>query len=103
MLIGLCTAESVRIAGIGFHEWLGISLIAVFVAHVLLAWSWVEFHTKQYFVQRVTRDRTSYLLNLGLYAVSENAGFRLISEFESSSITSSPLQSWLSLAAECCG
>jgi hypothetical protein len=69
MLIGLCAAESVRIAGIGFHEWLGISLIAVFIAHVLLAWSWVEFHTKQYFVQRVTRDRTSYLLNLGLFAV----------------------------------
>jgi quinol-cytochrome oxidoreductase complex cytochrome b subunit len=69
MLIGLCAVEAVRLAGIPFHEWLGISLIAVFLVHLLLAWTWIEFHTKQYVVQRVTRDRTNYLLNAGLFVV----------------------------------
>jgi hypothetical protein len=69
MLIGLCAAEAVRLAGVPFHEWLGLSLIAVFLIHLLLAWTWIEFHTTQFVVRRITRDRTNYLLNAGLFVV----------------------------------
>jgi cytochrome b subunit of formate dehydrogenase len=69
MLVALCAVESLRIAGIAFHEWLGISLIAVFIAHLLLSWNWIAAQTKQHLLE-TGRDRTSYLLNLGLFVVT---------------------------------
>ena len=74
ILIAFCAVESVRLAGITFHEWLGISLIAVFVVHLLLSWNWVSAHTK-YVILRVKRDRIGYFLNLAFFAVTVIAIF----------------------------
>jgi hypothetical protein len=74
VLIAFCAVESVRLAGITFHEWLGISLIAIFVAHLLFSWSWVSAHTK-YVMRRVPRDRIGYFLNLALFIVTVIAIF----------------------------
>ena len=74
MLVALCAVESVRMAGIAFHEWLGISLIAIFVAHLLLSWSWVSVQTK-YVIRRVSRDRIGYVLNLAFFVVTVLAIF----------------------------
>ncbi|HLH30075.1 MAG TPA: hypothetical protein VKY31_02655, partial [Terriglobia bacterium] len=68
MLIALCLVESVRVAGIAFHEWLGISLIAAFLLHLLLSWNWVAAQTRQFLDQAATRDRINYVLNFGLFA-----------------------------------
>ena len=70
MLMALCAVESLRVAGIAFHEWLGISLIAVFLVHLLLSWNWIASETKQHFVLRAGRNRTSYLLNFVLFALT---------------------------------
>ncbi len=70
MLVALCVAESVRIAGIAFHEWFGISLVAVFLTHLLFSWNWVAAQTKQFVTLRTGRDRVSYLLNVALFVVT---------------------------------
>ena len=74
MLVALCAVESVRMAGIAFHEWLGISLIAIFVPHLLLSWSWVSVQTKCV-IRRVSRDRIGYVLNLAFFVVTVLAIF----------------------------
>src|SRR5207253_1306327 len=70
MLLALCAAETIRIAGIAFHEWLGIALMAAFLIHILLSWNWVAAQTKQSVVLRMRRGRLGYLLNFGLFAVT---------------------------------
>ena len=70
MLVTLCVAESVRIAGIAFHEWFGISLVAVFLTHLLLSWNWVAAQTKQIVRLPTGWDRINYLLNFGLFVVT---------------------------------
>src|ERR1051326_4455060 len=70
MLVALCAAETIRIAGMSFHEWLGISLIAAFLIHVLLSWNWIAAQTRQALVLRMRRGLLGYLLNFGFYAVT---------------------------------
>src|SRR5262245_8190540 len=70
MLVAFCATETVRVAGIAFHEWLGISLIAAFVIHLLLSWNWIAAQTRQSVVLRVRRGFLGYLLNFGLFAVT---------------------------------
>jgi Domain of unknown function (DUF4405) len=74
MLVGFCAVESVRLAGIAFHEWLGILLIVVFVVHLLLSWNWVSAQTK-YLMRGVARDRIGYFLNLAFFVVAVIAMF----------------------------
>ena len=74
MLVGFCAVESVRLAGIAFHEWLGILLIVVFVVHLLLSWNWVSAQTK-YLMRGVARDRIGYILNLAFFVVAVIAMF----------------------------
>lgn len=69
MLLGFCVVQSVRLGGIAFHEWLGIALIAVFVAHLLLSWNWISAQTS-YLVRRVRRGRIGYLLNFALFVIT---------------------------------
>lgn len=69
LLIAFCAVQSVRLGGIAFHEWLGIALIAVFVAHLLLSWNWISAQTS-YLVRRVPRERIGYLLNFALFVIT---------------------------------
>ena len=70
MLAALCAVESLRIAGIAFHEWLGIALIAAFLLHLLISWNWIAAQTRQSVVVRAARGRLAYLLNVALYVVT---------------------------------
>jgi hypothetical protein len=74
MLLAFCAVESVRLGGIAFHEWLGITFIAVFVAHLLLSWNWISAQTR-HLMLRVSRERIGYFLNFALFVMTVIAIF----------------------------
>ncbi|TGE36176.1 DUF4405 domain-containing protein [Desulfosporosinus fructosivorans] len=53
--------------GLVFHEIVGLSIITLFMAHILLNWSWVKTFAKNLFCTKFKiRPRLMYVLNLGL-------------------------------------
>jgi hypothetical protein len=53
--------------GLVFHEITGISILAFFMTHILLNWSWVKTVTKNLFNRNFKiKPRLMYVLNLGL-------------------------------------
>jgi cytochrome b len=52
--------------GLALHEWLGLLLAVLFMAHVLLHWSWVAETTRRLFGQVAQQARINYILNVGL-------------------------------------
>src|SRR5256885_4220064 len=67
MFAALCVIESPRVTRIPVHEWLGISLIAGVLVHLLLSWSWIASNTRRLILPKAKRDQINYLLNLGLF------------------------------------
>jgi cytochrome b561 len=68
LLISICALQTVRFTGLVLHEWLGLAMVGMVVAHLLLAWSWIASQSRRFFTLQSIRARINYLLNLSLFA-----------------------------------
>jgi cytochrome b561 len=68
LLISICALQTVRFTGLVLHEWLGLAMVGMVLAHLLLAWSWITSQTLRVFTLQSIRARINYLLNLSLFA-----------------------------------
>jgi hypothetical protein len=67
LFVAFLITTAPRFSGIAIHEWLSIALIAAFVIHLLLHWSWIVNTTKRLFGKTTVRNRVNYLLNVALF------------------------------------
>jgi cytochrome b561 len=68
LLISICALQTVRFTGLVLHEWLGLAMVGMVLAHLLLAWSWIASQSRRFFTLQSIRARINYLLNLSLFA-----------------------------------
>ena len=68
MLLSICALQTVRFTGLVLHEWLGLATVAMVLAHLLFAWSWIGSQSRRLFTSLSIRARTNYVLNLALFA-----------------------------------
>jgi hypothetical protein len=61
LLATLLSVYSPRLTGLTLHEWLGVSLVATLIVHLLLSWSWISAGTRR-FADRNARARINYVL-----------------------------------------
>src|SRR5262249_38216540 len=41
LLVSVCALQTVSFTGLFLHEWLGLAMIAMVLAHLLFAWTWI--------------------------------------------------------------
>ena len=68
LLVSICALQTVRFTGLVLHEWLGLAVVAMVIAHLLLAWPWIAAESRRFFTLQSARARINYLLNLSLFA-----------------------------------
>lgn len=68
LLVSVCALQTVPFTGLVLHEWLGLAMVGMVLAHLLLAWSWIASNSRRLFATQSVRARVNYLLNLALFA-----------------------------------
>ena len=68
LLASICALQTVPFTGLILHEWLGLTMVPLVLAHLLFAWSWIASHSRRLFSVQSARARVNYLLNLSLFA-----------------------------------
>ncbi len=68
LLVSICALQTVRFTGLVLHEWLGLAMVGMVLAHLLLAWSWIASQSRRFFTLQSIRARINYLFNLSLFA-----------------------------------
>jgi len=68
LLASVCALQTVSFTGLVLHEWLGLAMVGMVLAHLLLAWSWIASQSRRLFAVQSVRARINYLLNLSLFA-----------------------------------
>lgn len=68
LLAAVCALETVPFTGLVIHEWLGLAVTGIVLAHLLLSWSWIASQSRRLFAAQSARTRINYLLNLILFA-----------------------------------
>jgi hypothetical protein len=53
-----------RLTGNTFHEWLGVSLAAAIITHLLFHWEWIVKVTKTFFKNLIHQSRLNYAVNV---------------------------------------
>jgi hypothetical protein len=69
LLVTLLLLFSPRLTGLSIHEWIGISLGATMMVHLLLSWSWISGATRRLAARRSGRARMNYVLNWLLFVL----------------------------------
>src|SRR5665213_3807923 len=68
LLISVCALETVPFTGMIVHEWLGLALAGMIVAHLLLSWTWIATSTRRFVTAASSRTRVNYVLNWCLFS-----------------------------------
>jgi hypothetical protein len=68
LLVSICALPAVPFTGLFLHEWLGLAIVGMVLAHLLLSWTWIASVTRRFFAAQSARTRINYLLNLSLFA-----------------------------------
>lgn len=68
LLVSICALQTVRFTGLVLHEWLGLAMVGMVLAHLVFAWSWIASQSRRFFTLQSIRARINYLLNLGLFS-----------------------------------
>lgn len=63
-----------RLTGNTIHEWLGVSLIAAIITHLLFNWEWIVNVTKTFFKKLFHESRLNYVVNL-LFFIAMTGSF----------------------------
>ncbi len=69
LLVSICALQTVRFTGLVLHEWLGLAVVGMVLAHLLFAWSWIFSHSRRFFTLKSIRARINYLVNVSFFAV----------------------------------
>jgi cytochrome b len=69
LLVSVCVLQTVSFTGLVLHEWLGLAVVGMVLAHLLFAWSWIATQSRRFVARQSARERINYLLNLSLFAV----------------------------------
>jgi hypothetical protein len=67
LLASVCALQTVSFTGLVLHEWLGLAMVGMVLAHLLLSWSWIASQSRRLFAVQSVRARINYLLNLSLF------------------------------------
>ena len=67
LLVSICVLQTIRFTGLVLHEWLGLAMVGMVLAHLLFAWSWIASQSRRFFTLQSIRARINYLLNLSLF------------------------------------
>jgi len=70
LLASICALQTIRFTGLVLHEWLGLAVAGMTLAHLLLAWPWISSESARFFRLQSIRARINYLINLGLFAAT---------------------------------
>lgn len=68
LLVSIAALQTVRFTGLVLHEWLGLAMVGMVLAHLLLAWSWIASQCRRFFTWQSIRARINFFLNLSLFA-----------------------------------
>ena len=68
LLISVCALQTVSFTGLVLHEWLGLAMVGMVLAHLLFAWSWIATQSRSLLAAQSARSRINYFLNLTLFA-----------------------------------
>lgn len=68
LLVSVAAVQTVRFTGLVLHEWLGLSMAAMVLVHMLFSWSWIASLSRRLFAVQSARTRINYVLNLSLFA-----------------------------------
>lgn len=92
LLVSVCALQTVSFTGLVLHEWLGLAIVGMVLAHLLFAWSWIASQSRRFFAAQSIRARVNYLLNLSLFAAVIAAIFSgiLISQKAIPALTGAP-------------
>src|SRR5690242_19742772 len=58
-----------RLTGLPAHEWLGLSLAALLILHLLFSWRWISTATRRLGRPMPARFRINYLINVTLFVL----------------------------------
>lgn len=75
LLASVCALQTVTFTGLVVHEWLGLAIVGMVLAHLLFAWSWIASQTRRIFAAQSLRARINCFLNLSLLATVTAAIF----------------------------
>ena len=67
LLVSVCALETVPITGLIAHEWLGLAVAGMVVAHLLLSWAWIASTTGRLMRGVSRRTRVNYFLNAAFF------------------------------------
>jgi Flp pilus assembly protein protease CpaA len=68
LLVSVAALQTVSFTGLVIHEWLGLAIVVMVLAHLLFAWSWIASQSSRLLAVQTLRSRVNYLLNLTLFA-----------------------------------
>lgn len=68
LLVSVIVLQTAGFTGLVLHEWLGLAMVVMVVAHLLFSWSWIASLSRRMFAVQSARSRINYLLNLSLFA-----------------------------------
>ena len=69
LLVSVCVLQTVSFTGLVLHEWLGLAIVGMVLAHLLFAWGWIATQSRRFVATQSARERINYLLNLILFAL----------------------------------
>jgi len=61
LLVSVCALQTVSFTGLVLHEWLGLAMVGMVLAHLLFAWSWIASQSRRLFAVQSARARINYL------------------------------------------
>lgn len=67
LLVSVCALQTVPSTGLVVHEWLGLAMVAMVLAHLLFSWSWIASLSRRLLAPQPVRTRVNYVLNLMLF------------------------------------
>src|SRR5690349_18457043 len=69
LLLSVCALQTVAFTGLVLHEWLGLAMVGMVLAHLLFAWGWIATQSRRFVATQTARERVNYILNLMLFAL----------------------------------
>lgn len=67
LLVSVCALMTVRFTGLVVHEWLGLAVIGMVLAHLLFSWSWIVTQSRRVSTKQTVRERINYVINFLLF------------------------------------
>ena len=75
LLLAVCALQTVSFTGLVVHEWLGLAMVGMILAHLVFSWSWIATQSRRLFTKQTVRERINYLLNFVFFFIVTGAIF----------------------------